>query len=227
MSWLDQLSEIRDRDWSDASEEDRRRKSGEVITMSGYAAAAASVVPVPLSEVALLLPVHTAMVMTVGHVHGRSVSRAEAARVAAELGAIAGLTFAGTAALGALRKLLLPGIGGVLAAPAAFALTWGLGQVSIAYFSDPELSQEELRKVFKDAMKEGRGLFSKERFEAFRRRHGEGESVVSEAEVQEAREPPSDASPPEPPAEEGPNAPIGDDGGNDEDAPAPGRKRTL
>ncbi|MEM1022752.1 MAG: DUF697 domain-containing protein [Myxococcota bacterium] len=223
MSWLDQLAEIRDRDWSDASDEDRLRKSGEVITISGYAAAAASVVPVPLSELALLLPIHTAMVMTVGHVHGRSVSRAEAARVAAELGAIAGLTFAGTAALGALRKLLLPGIGGVLAAPAAFALTWGLGQVAVAYFSDPELSQDELKKVFKDAMKEGRGLFSKERFESFRQRNGEGDSVAPEPEVEvvpdeEEQKPPAEA-PSMPETEPEPEGP--------DDSPSPGRKRKL
>jgi uncharacterized protein (DUF697 family) len=227
MSWLDQLAEIRDRDWSGASGEDRRRKSSEVITISGYAAAAASVVPVPLSELALLLPIHTAMVMTVGHVHGRSVSRAEAARVAAELGAIAGLTFAGTAALGALRKILLPGIGGFLAAPAAFALTWGLGQVAVAYFADPELSQEELRKVFKEAMKEGKGLFSKERFESFRRRHGEGEDVVTEVEVEEVKKEAARAESPSPSAEETPEAGTEPDASDDDSAPQDHPKRTL
>jgi len=129
-----------------------------------------------------LLPIHTAMVMTVGHVYGRPVSRTEAARVAVELGAIAGLTMAGTAALSALRKILLPGVGGVLAAPASFALTWGLGKAAIEYFQSPELSRERLQVVFKDAMKEGKSLFSRERFDAFRNRYGEGRDVVDEAE---------------------------------------------
>lgn len=181
MSWLDQLAEIRKTDWNEASEGERDDKSKDVILISAYAGAAASVVPVPMAELALLLPIHTAMVMTVGHVQGRSVSRAEAARVAMELGAVAGLTFAGTAALSVLRKIVLPGIGGVLAAPASFALSYGLGRVAMAYFKDPALSREELRAVFKDAFSEGKSTFSKEQFDRWRKRHGEGRTVVEEA----------------------------------------------
>jgi uncharacterized protein (DUF697 family) len=181
MSWLDRLAEIRSRDWSEAEPDERRSKAREVIQISSYAAAAAAVVPVPMAELALLLPIHTAMVMTVGHVFGRPVSRTEAARVAVELGAIAGLTMAGTAALSALRKILLPGVGGVLAAPASFALTWGLGKASIEYFENPDWSRERLRVVFAEAMAEGRKLFSKERLDDFRARYGEGEDVAEQA----------------------------------------------
>jgi uncharacterized protein (DUF697 family) len=198
MSWLDQLAEIRQTDWTQASETERDSKSREVIRISGYAGAAASVVPVPMAELALLLPIHTAMVMTVGHVQGRTLSRAEAARVAMELGAVAGLTFAGTAALSALRKLVMPGIGGVLAAPASFALTWGLGRVALEYFKDPALSREELRTVFSDAFKEGKESFSKERFDRFRRKHGEGKTVVDEADQKTPPEPEMAHGDPEP-----------------------------
>ncbi|MGF1510378.1 MAG: DUF697 domain-containing protein [Myxococcota bacterium] len=182
MSWLDQLAEIRETNWADATPEARGSKAEEVTVISSYAAAAAAVVPVPLAELALLLPIHTAMVMTVGHIYGRSISRAEAARVAAELGAIAGVTFAGTAALSALRKLVLPGLGGILAAPASFALTWALGQVAMEYFKNPSLSQEHLKNVFAEAMKEGRKVFSRENLDKFRSRYGDGEDVSRAAE---------------------------------------------
>jgi len=240
MSWIDRLAEIRTRDWSDADASDRSSKAGEVIQISSYAAAAAAVVPVPLAELALLLPVHTAMVMTVGHVHGRPVSRTEAARVAVELGAIAGLTMAGTAALSALRKILLPGVGGVFAAPASFALTWALGKASIEYFENPDWSRERLKVVFADAMAEGRKLFSKERLDDFRARYGEGPDVADAA-----RPPQSESVPAEPadrPADPG-RAPEPSDAADDQppttsggaegapgDAPGPGtprRKRSL
>jgi uncharacterized protein (DUF697 family) len=184
MSWLDQLAEIRRTNWSEATPEARQAKSQEVVTISGYAAAAAAVVPVPMAELALLLPIHTAMVMTIGHVHGRSVSKTEAARVVAELGAIAGLTFAGTAALAALRKILLPGLGGVLAAPASFALTWALGRVAIEYFENPSLSRDQLKKVFQDAMREGKSVFSTSNLDDFRQRYGEGEDVARRADAE-------------------------------------------
>ena len=169
MSWLDRFEEIRSRDWSQAPAPDREEMAREVVQMTAYASAAASVVPVPLVDLALLLPFHTTMVMTVGHVFGRNLTDAEAKRVAVELGAIAGVTLAGRAAISVLKKLVLPGIGGLLAAPASFAVTWAFGRLTIAYFKDPDQSREVLNSIFKDAMKEGTKHFSKEAFDRFRR----------------------------------------------------------
>jgi uncharacterized protein (DUF697 family) len=180
MSWLDKLAEIRKTDWSKVPEAEREAAAREVVQIASYAAAAAAVVPVPLVDIALLLPVHTAMVMTVGHVHGRNLSDAEAKRVALELGAVAGVTLAGRAALSALKKFFLPGIGGVLAAPASFAVTWALGRVANAYFTDPELSREDLKKVFSEAFKEGKANYSEEKLEDFEAEH-EGEPPPHEA----------------------------------------------
>ena len=169
MSWLDRFSDIRSRDWSEVPAPEREAMAREVVQMTAYASAAASVVPVPFVDLALLLPFHTAMVMTVGHVYGRTLTDAEAKRVALELGAIAGVTLAGRAAVSVLKKLVLPGIGGLLAAPASFGVTWAFGRLTIAYFADPDLSREDLTSVFKDAMKEGTKHFSKEAFDRFRR----------------------------------------------------------
>src|SRR5688572_13793751 len=152
MSWLDTLSDIREKDWTKAPESERAEAAKDVVNICAYAAAATSVVPIPLADIVLLLPVHSVMVMTVGHVYGRKISGAEAKRVVLELGSVAGLTFAGGAAINALRKLFLPAIGGLLAVPATFALTWGLGRVAIEYFKDPALSRDrsEERRVGKE-----------------------------------------------------------------------------
>lgn len=160
MSWLDTLAEIRKTDWNSVPEAEREAASREVVQIASYAAAAAAVVPIPLVDTALLLPIHTTLVMTIGHIHGRNLSDAEAKRVALEIGAVAGVTMAGRAALSALKKILLPGIGGVLAAPAAFAVTWALGFVSNAYFKDPSLSREDLKKMFSQAFREGKASYS-------------------------------------------------------------------
>ncbi|MCA9550637.1 MAG: DUF697 domain-containing protein [Myxococcales bacterium] len=208
MSWLDTLSEIRSTDWSKVPEPERERKAAEVVTITSYASAAASgaasVVPVPAIDMALLFPIQTAMVMTVGHVLGRPLTEAEAKRVAVELGAVAGVTIAAHFGLNALKKLALPFFGGLLAAPAAiagsFAVTWALGRVTIAYFKDPELSREELKTVFKDAFKEAGDHFSKEAFERFRK----GEGADDEVEVQADPPEHAPASKPEPGPKAGP-----------------------
>lgn len=196
MSWKASLEEIRDRDWSTASAADRDEKSEEVIVMCSYAAAVSAVVPIPLADLAVVLPVQSVMVMTIGHLHGRTVGETEAKRIVLELGAVAGVAFAGHAAMSALKRLLLPAVGGLLSVSATFALTWGLGHVSRAYFSDPHLSRDALADLFKQAVAEGKEAFSKEAFERFRR-----DQQASREAPQEAAEAPEPSTPPEPPPE--------------------------
>ncbi len=142
----------------------------EVVQITAYASAAATAVPMPFTDLALLLPFHTAMVLTVSHCMGRRITDAEARKVAVELGAVVGATVAGRLvvglAVGAL-KFILP-IGGLVAAPASFAVTWGFGQLTIAYFEDPERTRDDLRALFNDSMKDGYRQFSKEALDRLR-----------------------------------------------------------
>jgi uncharacterized protein (DUF697 family) len=170
MSWLDSLEEVRRRDWAAAPRVEQDSTAREVVDICAYGGCLSAVVPIPLADLAILLPVHSAMVMTIGHVYGRSITQTEAKRLAVELGAVAGMSFAGVAALGALKRLLLPGVGGLLSIPASFALTWGLGRAAIAYFADPTLSRDDLKRVFDEALREGRGVFSPEALERFRQK---------------------------------------------------------
>lgn len=200
MSWLDSLEEVRRRDWAAAPRAEQDSTAREVVDICAYGGCLSAVVPIPLADLAILLPVHSAMVMTIGHVYGRSITQTEAKRLALELGAVAGMSFAGVAALGALKRLLLPGVGGLLSIPASFALTWGLGRAAIAYFADPTLSRDDLRRVFEEALREGRSAFSPEALEKFRQKAAQA--------GHEARGTPPTASPPadSPPAAAAPSA---------------------
>lgn len=199
MSWLDSLDEIKRSDWATAPLEERREKAREVVDICSYGGCLASVGPIPFADLAILLPVHSAMVVTVGHVFGRSITQTEAKRIALELGAVAGLSFAGAAAISAIKRLVLPGVGGLLTIPATFALTWALGRASIAYFEDPTLAHEDLKKVFEDAMNEGKSVFSPEAFERFRQRAG--------VETKKESRPPEPASAPPPESKAAPASP--------------------
>ena len=216
MAWLDRFAEIRSRDWSQVPEPERDEMAREVVQLTAYASAGASVVPLPLVDLALLLPFHTAMVMTVGHCYGRNLTDAEAKRVAMELGAIAGVTLAGRAAISVLKKLVLPGIGGLLAAPASFAVTWAFGRLTIAYFKDPELSREDLNTVFKDAMKEGSKHFSKDAFDRFRKAQQANDPAPDSSKARSAAAPAPDSSKGQSAAK---SAPSNDDGPAEEEEP--------
>jgi uncharacterized protein (DUF697 family) len=113
----------------------------------------------------LSLPMQSAMVMTVGHVYGRKVTQADAKSLILELGTVAG---AGMLVRQGI-KALLPMVGALLTVPAAFAMNWAIGRVAMEYFKNPDLPKDQLRKVYEAARDEGSKLFSKERFEAFRK----------------------------------------------------------
>jgi uncharacterized protein (DUF697 family) len=181
MSWLDTLEEIRKTDWSEKGPKEREAKAREVVNICAYASSVVAMVPVPFVDLALMLPVHSAMVMTIGSIYGRKVTQTEARRIAVELAAVTGVSVAGRAAISALKRILLPGVGGLLSITAAFALTWGIGRVSMEYFARPEISREDLKKVFQDALKEGKAAFSKDAFERFRAKNKDVEVPKDDA----------------------------------------------
>ena len=167
MSWLDTLEDIRTRDFRKASQKVREQAARDVVNLCSYACAVVAVSPIPFSDAVLMLPVQSAMVITIGHIHGRKVTQADAKSLILELGATAGIGMLARQGI----KALLPVVGALLTIPAAYAANWGIGRVAIEYFKNPgAVSSEGLKEVFENAKKEGRQLFSRESFEKFRAR---------------------------------------------------------
>jgi uncharacterized protein (DUF697 family) len=167
MSWLDTLDDIRTRDFSEVSEKDRDKAARDVVNMCSYAAAVVAISPIPLSDVVLMLPIQTGMVMTVGHIYGRKVTKASARDLILELGATAGLGLLARQGI----KALIPVFGALLTVAPAFAANWGMGRVAMEYFKNPGLSGEALKEVFRRAQSEGSSLFSKDAFDRFRKQN--------------------------------------------------------
>ena len=165
MSWLDTLEDTRKKDFAKVPMKDRDKAARDVINMASYGCAVVAVSPMPFSDVVLSLPMQSAMVMTVGHIYGRKVTQAAAKDLVVELGTVVG---AGMLARQGI-KALLPVVGALLTVPAAFAMNWGIGRAAMEYFKNPSLPKDQLKKVFDAARQEGSSLFSKERFDAFRK----------------------------------------------------------
>jgi uncharacterized protein (DUF697 family) len=165
MSWLDTLEDIRKKDFSKATPEERDKAARDVVNMASYACAVVAISPVPFSDAVLMLPMQSAMVMTVGHVYGRKVTQADAKELLLELGATAGVGMLARQGI----KALLPVVGALLTVPAAFAMNWAIGRVAMEYFRSPGMTRDQLKKVYEQAKDEGSKLFSRERFDAFRK----------------------------------------------------------
>lgn len=167
MSWLDTLEQIQHRDFSKATQKERDKVSREVVNLASYACAVTAVVPLPFSDALLMLPIQSAMVMTIGHIHGRKVDRAAARDMVTELAAVAGASFLARQGI----KALLPVLGAVLTVPAAFAANWAIGRVALEYFKHPDLTREQVRALYKKARDEGARLFSRQKLDAFRQKN--------------------------------------------------------
>lgn len=184
MSWLDTLDDIRTRDFSKVPEKERDRIAREVINMCSYAVALVAISPLPLTDVVLTLPIQTGMVVTVGHVYGRRVSKASAQELMLELGTTAGVGLLARQGI----KALIPVLGAILTVAPAYAANWAMGRVAMEYFKNPKLSRDNLKDVFKRAREEGSSLFSKEGFERFRKQNANTVEQVAEAAREQEQE---------------------------------------
>lgn len=191
MSWLDTLEQIRKRDFSKATAKEREEAAREVVNLCSYAVAVVAISPLPFSDALLMLPIQTGMVLTVGHLHGRTLGRAEARELLVELGTLAGASFLARQGI----KALLPVVGGLLTVPAAFAANWAIGRVAIAYFRDPDLSKGSLRSLYKDAVREGKARFSRDEFDRFRKKNEAAVQDMAKDEAEQVKRPSRRAAP--------------------------------
>lgn len=137
-----------------------RKRSWDLVEKTGYAAAAASSLPIPGSEWVAMAPLHVAMVVGLGELHGVALARQAAARLVSQLGGTVGLSYLGSRLAHTAAKLLVPGVGALVGAPFVYASTLALGGVAIAYFErEGELSPDEIRNLFRVQLTRGRTEF--------------------------------------------------------------------
>ncbi|MFN3199270.1 MAG: hypothetical protein ACE366_12785 [Bradymonadia bacterium] len=143
-----------------------------LIDGCSYGAAAATLVPIPGSELVAILPIHVGMVVGIGRHYGHTVTDAEAGRLVARIGAVIGVSWLGTRAISLAAKTFLPFIGGLAMAPLMFVSTRALGKVVQAWYRRGGMKDEEIREVYKAEAVKAREAFDpkRARAEADRRR---------------------------------------------------------
>ena len=172
MSWMDSLNAAAKGPKRNLSEVERKKIAQDLVMMSSMGAATVTYLPVPLTDFVLVTPVQASMVMAVGRVYGRELNLAESKHILIELASVCGLGLLAQKGFATLTKIILPGLGGVLAGPYAFAVTYGMGHVAMAYFSDKDAKREALKRVFEDAMADAKRIFSRAKLDEFRKKRG-------------------------------------------------------
>lgn len=189
MSWMDSLNAATKKK---AKVSEREAISKDIVMMSSFASAAVTYAPIPGADFVLVTPIQASMVMAIGRVYGRTLDFEESKHILLELASVCGASLIAQKGFATASKLLLPVVGGlvagVLSGPWAFAVTYGMGKVAMNYFEDAQSTRQNMKRVFQDAVSEGKKLFSKEKLDEFRKTRG--------AEVEEfAKENADDAAP--------------------------------
>ncbi|MEL6342261.1 MAG: DUF697 domain-containing protein [Myxococcota bacterium] len=140
--------------------EEREDAASRVIETCGYAAAAATLLPLPGSEIVAVMPIHVGMVVGLSQLYGIDMSRETAGELVVRIGATVGASLVTSRAATTFAKIILPGVGGLLGAPIIFATTLAIGAVARTWMArEGEMSSQEMKAVYKQAVKDAKNRF--------------------------------------------------------------------
>lgn len=150
------------------SETDREADAARAIRRFGYAAAGASLIPIPLvGETVAVVPIHVAMVLRLAEIYGVALERESALRLITKIATAAGMSYVGTRLLIGLTKAFIPVLPGLVGAPLVFAGTLGLGAVARAHLrGGQELTDEEIRAIYRSSYQAARAEYDPGQAEA-------------------------------------------------------------
>lgn len=152
-------------DWLFGDPSDSRdERVKKLVERCGYAAAALTILPIPGSEVIGVMPLHVGMVVGIGDEYGAKLTRESATDLIMKIGATVGVSLVGSRLAMTAGKIILPGLGGLVAAPFMYASTLAIGSVARAYFeSGCSLSESEMKKVYEATAKRAKDAFDPRR----------------------------------------------------------------
>jgi uncharacterized protein (DUF697 family) len=154
----DFLGSVKSRTYDTPAEREDAAKG--LTEKCGYAAAALTIIPIPLSEVVAVTSLHVGMVMGIGHIYGAEVTRDSATQLLLRVGGTVGLSYMGTKLVTTAAKIVLPFFGGIVTAPLMYASTLAIGMVARVYFeSQGQVSDDDMKSVYAAALKKAKSNF--------------------------------------------------------------------
>ena len=123
----------------------QKKTARKVIGTTASVCAAIAAVPIPLADILPITSAQVAMIMSIGYISGRSMSKKTVSEFLTAAGINVGAAFVIREVARGLVKWILPGVGNAISASVAFAATWGIGETAVAYFIDDQ-SMKEAKK---------------------------------------------------------------------------------
>ena len=156
---------------NDGSSEQREVEA--LVRQRAALCAAIALEPVPLLDLAIVLPMHLEMVARIGKIYGFDLSTARAKEIVLEFGGAVALTYATRTAARSMLKLI-PVLGPVLNAPLVFTSTYTLGMLTERYFrarrSDlPAIERKDIASITQEFTAQAHSVMKNVRLEDWQR----------------------------------------------------------
>lgn len=134
-----------------------------LVETCGYATAALTILPIPGSEVLGVMPLHVGMVIGIANHYERTLTKETATELILQIGATVGASLVGSRLATTAAKFILPGLGGIIAAPFMYASTLGIGAVADAWFrSEGSMSKDRMREIYEQSTKSAKQSYKPE-----------------------------------------------------------------
>jgi uncharacterized protein (DUF697 family) len=134
-----------------------------LVETCGYATAALTILPIPGSEVLGVMPLHVGMVIGIANHYEKTLTRETATELILQIGTTVGASLVGSRIATTAAKFILPGLGGIIAAPFMYASTLGIGAVADAWFrTDGSMSRDKMREVYEQSTKQAKQTYKPE-----------------------------------------------------------------
>ena len=134
-----------------------------LVETCGYATAALTILPIPGSEILGVMPLHVGMVIGIANHYDRTLTRETATELILQIGATVGASLVGSRIATTAAKFVLPGLGGIIAAPFMYASTLGIGAVADAWFrSDGSMSRDRMREIYEQSTRQAKQTYQPE-----------------------------------------------------------------
>lgn len=134
-----------------------------LVETCGYATAALTILPIPGSEILGVMPLHVGMVIGIANHYDRTLTRESATELILQIGATVGASLVGSRIATTAAKFVLPGLGGIIAAPFMYASTLGIGAVADAWFrSDGAMSRDRMREIYEQSTRQAKQTYQPE-----------------------------------------------------------------
>lgn len=130
----------------------QKKAARKLIASTATISAGLAATPIPVGDILPITTAQIAMIIGIGYIAGRELSKKTAVEFMTATGINVGAGFALREAARALFKIFTPGAGNLISAGIAAAGTWGIGETAIAYFIENK-SMEEAKKRGDNARK--------------------------------------------------------------------------